>query len=207
MRKGALASRIRIVPVPAPKAMLESDEVFSKTSPVSWPVANTWTVPACSFRRRVGRVRIGVGCETTCRLQVPFTARTSRSRLLARFLPTTKTRPSLWTARFKWSSDSPLVAFSIGDQLVSGAPSTWNENRNALAFWSDHRTPIRLPPKLVRLQMSSVVRLVVFVGRRYVVLHCASEARLWLIRTREPCVHAAQRVPVESLSMTSASVE
>src|SRR5688572_12167656 len=91
IRKTVLESRSRIVPLPEGNEMLLIDEVFSKTSPLSCPVANTWIRFAVSFRRTIGRVRIGDGVETTNRLQPPPSARTRRSCSLLAFLPATNT--------------------------------------------------------------------------------------------------------------------
>src|SRR5262245_53389319 len=93
------------------------------------------------------------------------------------------TRPALSAARFRWSSDSLSVISSTVDHVVSGAPSTWNEKRYEFSIWSDQRTPIRFP-KRISEQMSSVSRLLVFLGRVTGELHSVSEPSLWQIRMR-----------------------
>ena len=129
MRNSVLESRMRIVPVPLPKLMLESGEVFSNTSPVSWPVMNTCSVLEVSFTTTQGRVMIGVGVVITKRLHAPAVERAKRSMLLPAFLPARNTRPSLCVARLMWSSVSPELMASIADQVVSDCPSMWNEKR------------------------------------------------------------------------------
>ena len=116
-------------------------------------------------------------------------------------------RPALSVFRLMWSSalPEPVVAASLALQVVSGSPSRWVVKYMCEELWLLHITPIRLPPKAITEDTSSLLRPVPVIAGVKGTLHVRSLPTVWAIVSFFAWVQVAQIVPVESLSMTRVS--